>query len=598
MKVGWIWKLFIYFLIVTFSGPFFDNWTTTEKFLFLSDAYAGKCKPSELVGPPTETFRCEEQQLAVNGLLSYARMAEFLSSVVIGISVDRFGPRIVAVLGVLLCIASWAFMCLLPKSGIMLKLSMFVIGVSMNSTLFPALTIERYTKRYKAQVLIFIGSSSSITCLLMKLLELVVVKTGVSPMTAGVYFILLLLIPSLICSYLFFPGDLKKDVYRIGQKNAYIYPTLREPIGSKGSETSNLSIRPPDTNLLVRSSSEDQAEAEVETGNAKSYYAEDLDEGMNEANDQNAAESVKQKETNVVYDSDKAYESQPVSKFNKLRQEDECPDSKDHETLGVLTKRNSYEGDDQVELTNDNVLDEPNHHPVISNLSISKWASGRLSSKWELGASVSLEKAVFAKGWTWRCFFKNLKSFEVILSVLYFCLNVVSLTYLQQSYDILYSHSDFLLLFLEYVLPFSFIPCLLFMIFAKFFTAFTLLLTVGTIWLMLNVCSLFQSYPAGILTAILLTVTYSIFNTHVYIYLESRVDKDYYASVIGFLNTVAGLSLIVNMLAISPMTDRKTILNINIAMLMLRVFFLSLFIYRHMSKWLRKWKADNRIVTP
>ncbi|UKK01839.1 major facilitator superfamily MFS-1 protein [Theileria orientalis] len=596
MKVGWIAKLFVYFLVVTICGPFFDNWTTTVKFLFLSDAYAGKCRPSELVGPPTETFRCEAQQLAVNGLLSYARMAEFLSSVVIGIGVDRFGPRIVAIVGVLMCIASWAFMCLFPKSGIMLKLSMFVIGVSINATLFPALTIERYTKRYKSQVLIFIGSSSSITCLMMKLLELVVVKTGLSPMTVGFYFILLFLIPCFICSYFFFPGNLNKDVNRIGQKDAYIYPTLREAIGiNRGYENSNLRISPPDANLLVASSNEDP-EKEVNIDKAKSYYTEDLDEVTNEVHDKNVVDLIKQKETNVVYYSGKDYESDPVSKLNKISYENEYPDSKEHELRGVLTKRNSFEGDDQLDFMNRNMADVSNYSPVISNLS-TKWSSNRHNGKWEPGASLSWERAVYAKGWTWKGFLKNLYSFEVILSLFYFCLNVVSLTYAQQSYDIIYSHTGFLLQFIEYVLPFSFIPCVLFMVFTKFFTAFALVLTVGTIWFMLNLCSLFQSYTAGILTAIFLTVTYSIYNTHIYIYLESKVEKDYYASVLGLLNTVAGLSMLINILGIAPMTDSKTILNTNISMLVLRVVFLGLFIYRHLSKWIINRKADKRITS-
>nr|PVC52156.1 major facilitator superfamily MFS-1 protein [Theileria orientalis] len=597
MKVGWIAKLFIYFFIVTFSGPFFDNWTTTEKFLFLSDAYAGKCKPSELVGRPTETFRCEAQQLAVNGLLSYARMAEFLTSVVIGIGVDRFGPRIVSTLGVLLCIASWAFMCMFPKSGVMLKLSMLVIGVSINATLFPALTIERYTKRYKSEVLIFIGSSSSITCLVMKLLELLVVKTGISPMTAGFYFILLLLIPCFVCSYIFFPGNLKKDVNRIGQKDAHIHTHTREESGlSRGSETSKLSMSQPDTNLLVRSSHEDYREDEVEVSKDKAYYTEDLDDITNEVHDQSLVDLIKKKESNVIYDPGKDYETHAENNFNKLSQGEESPHGKPNEPWAVLTKRNSLE-ENQVELTNSNMVDESNDNPVISNLSISKWESSKHNSRWDLGAYASWEKGAHAKRWTWRSFLKNLYSFEVVLSVLYFCLNVVSLTYAQQSYDILYSHIGSLLLLIEYVLPFSFIPCVLFMVFAKFFTAFTLLLTVGTIWLVLSLCSLFQSYTAGILNAILLTVTYSIYNTHMYIYLEAKVDKDYYASVLGFLNTVAGLSMLINVFAISPMTDRRTILNINISMLVLRVVFLGLFIYVNLGRWLRTRKSDKR-VTP
>uniref|UniRef100_A0A3B0N515 Major Facilitator Superfamily, putative n=1 Tax=Theileria annulata TaxID=5874 RepID=A0A3B0N515_THEAN len=517
MRARFLFKTIVYFLIATITGPFFDNWTTTEKFLFQSDAYVSKCVESDIVGPPTDTFRCEKQQIAISSLLSYARMFEFASSVTTGILVDYLGPRIVAIVGVFMCILSWIFLVIFPKSGTMLRISMILIGLTSNATLFPALTIERYSKNRKSQVMIFVGSSSSFTCLLIKLVELVARKTPMSPKMVGLLFIFVFLLPCLVGSFLFFPDNLNNDAKRYLQYEEGLERDTEECLKPVEEEVEGLHY-----NELARQVSV------ISLLHTKSY-------------------------------------SRKIDKSRFKRPESTEIKSAQNESLEITKKISLDINPCSVIVTEE-------------------------SSKENLPTE---ETGETKPKWNFKGFLKALNSVEVIVCTLYFSLNVVSITYSQQSYTIIYSSNSFLLAFAEYVLPFSFIPCIIFIFITRCISPYTLIMGIGVIWALMQLCSMFYDYTAGIFIVIFFNICYSIYNTQVYIYIESVVNKDYYSSILGFLNTMGGVSLLVNMFIISPLTDKSVITNINIALLFLRILFLFIFTFIYFRRSLVRWEGTK-----
>ncbi|EAN32955.1 putative integral membrane protein [Theileria parva strain Muguga] len=524
MRARFLLKTTIYFLIATITGPFFDNWTTTEKFLFQSDAYTSKCDESDIVGPPTDTFRCEKQQIAISSLLSYARMFEFASSVTTGIFVDYFGPRIVAIGGVFLCTLSWIFLVMFPKSGAMLRIAMILIGLTSNATLFPALTIERYTKKYKPQVMIFVGSSSSFTCFVIKLVELAARKTPMSPKMVGLVFIFVFLLPCLIGSFLFFPDNLNDDAKRY----------LKYEEGREGDTEECLEPDTDESEGLKYNELSKQVSV-ISLAHSRSYS------------------SKSGRSSGKLSKSVESRSSHSKSVGSKASQSKSCE----------ITKRNSFNSNVGSIMVSDENMKE----------------------------NMETEELAETKSrWTFKGFLQELKSVEVILSTLYFSLNVISITYSQQSYTIIYSADSFLLQFAEYVLPFSFIPCILFMFITRCISPYTLIMGIGVIWALMQLCSMFYDYTAGIFIVIFFNICYSIYNTQVYIYIESVVNKDYYSSVLGFLNTMGGFSLLLNIFLISPITDKNVIWTINLTLLVLRVLFLFVFTFIFLRKHRGKWE--------
>ncbi|AFZ79635.1 hypothetical protein BEWA_024840 [Theileria equi strain WA] len=448
--MNWIVRLFIYFGIVTVCGPYFDNWTTTEKYLFLSDAYADVCSPTEQQGPRKNTYRCQEQQLRVNSLLSYGRMSEFLSSVFIGISVDCYGPRIVSCIGVILALISWVLLGYFPNYDATLKLSMILVGICTNSTLLPALTIERYTKEYKAQSLIYIGMSSSFTCFLIKGMERILYYELMDHRTLALGFIVFLIIPCLLFSIGAFPAGVL-------------------------------------------------GEAPVE------------DEKME---------------------------------------------------LSIFTRKTE--------------MDQPEEENTLCQTSAVSVRGERTTQDTESGNS-ELSSLDGEEKWTFYGFLKAISRKTVILCTLYYAFNVVSLTYSQQALTISYRDNELVLEFTEYLLPLSFVLCLAFMVIYRFLRPITVIVIMSTLFALMHISSLFSGTCWGIVYAIFLSCIYSIYNTQVYIYLESRVSKVCYSSILGFLNTVGGLSILVNMGLMNYIRDYANIPKVYGALLVIRLVFLGIF---------------------
>lgn len=456
--MNWIVRLFVYFGIATISGPYFDNWTTTEKYLFLSDAYADVCSKVERAGPPKNTYRCEKQRLKVSDLLSYGRMPEFLTSVFIGIVIDCHGPRIVCFTGVIMALISWILLGYFPNYDATLKISMILMGTCTNATLLPALTIERYTKRYKAQAVVYMGMSSSFTCFIIKGMERLLYHGIMGHRALVLCFILTLIIPSLISSIFVYPNGVLSD-------------------------------------------------------------AEQMEEDKNLTFTENG------------------------SGYPKVMEGNSIPEENGNGQIDALSVRTDCALDDIESCKYQNELPLPSPREI----------------------------------WNFYGFLRSLKSKNVMLCTIYYALNIVSITYSQQALTMSYSKNALVLEVTEYLIPLSFVVCIIFMVVYKFVRPVTVLVIMAILFLLMHISSLCYGTGWGIAFAIFLSCIYSIYNTQVYVYLESRVSKAYYSSIIGFLNTVGGLSVFINMGLLHYIQNSENIQKVYAVLLAIRLVFLTIF---------------------
>ncbi|GFE54980.1 major facilitator superfamily protein MFS-1 [Babesia ovis] len=210
MEIGWLTRLALYCVISTLIGPFYDNWTTLEKWLYREGAYIDSCKDVPDVYPFPETWYCAEQQSKVSGLLPISRIAECSMSVFIGIFMDFFGPRITAVFGTILRIIGWTLMSFAVHAPGGLVISFLLMGLTTNFIVFPCLTIGMYTRKYRHIAVLLIGMCSCFASMMMKV-KLIVLQTGVlTAKQVNYLYTIVFMLPCLGASILFMPDRLKE----------------------------------------------------------------------------------------------------------------------------------------------------------------------------------------------------------------------------------------------------------------------------------------------------------------------------------------------------------------------------------------------------
>ncbi|GBE60813.1 major facilitator superfamily MFS-1 [Babesia ovata] len=209
MKVHWITRLLIYSVIATFVGPFYDNWSSTEKYLYRQRAYIETCAtiPPETV--VQDTWHCEEQRQKLSLLLPISRVAECFLSVVIGIFMDFFGPRLTTVIGIILRIVGWTLMGFAVNAKGGLIAAFFITGLSTNFIVFPALTIGMYNERFRYVLVLVIGMLGSPASMLMKL-KLMMLEYGLlTAHQVNYLYTIVFILPSLLLAVVFMPARLE-----------------------------------------------------------------------------------------------------------------------------------------------------------------------------------------------------------------------------------------------------------------------------------------------------------------------------------------------------------------------------------------------------
>lgn len=465
MELNWLWRLYIYGTVCVLVGPFYDNWTSMEKYLYLGGAYVNECPDHDPNTVPVDTWLCDAQQEKVSMLLTVARASECSFSVIIGIFMDRVGPKITATVGVILRMIGWTLIGFAVHWNAALVTGLALLGITVNFIVFPALTVGLYTKKYRFIAIVQIGMSSCFASLII-MIKVAMIQAGWLSYTQINYlYSILMLVPSLLISAIFFPYSLERqDLEKACEKENPVAIADFDVVPPSSSETSSI-INAPETHLH-RSSS--LSGLEQEHGDGHIYQKDSIN----------------------------------TSDFEDHRQK-----------------------------------------------------------------------------WSWSGFFRTLMTKEAITCLFYFAFNFGSITFIQQSYTVMYGKNPLLLRMSEYLLPMAFIPCLVFSVLYMYAQPIWILIGINALGALMHAIATINSPSAGVMLCIALVIVYSILNTKVYNYLDKVFDEIYMGSIVGALNTMCGVWLLIQGLVLNGRTDAHSLLVINYSMMTLRLLFLAPFLY-------------------
>ncbi|EAN32957.1 Major Facilitator Superfamily protein [Theileria parva strain Muguga] len=214
MKVFWLYRLILYFIISTTIGPYYDGWSSTAKYLISEGVFSKLCQDGD--EPPKLFYLkplCDHQAYTVGRLLSFYRISEFLSSIFTGIFMDNLGPKFTVLFSIILRVVSWILIPLCTNVHAVIILSCILCGISSNGIAFPVFTIAQYSKKYFNACMVAISVSLSFGTFYTFILNRIKYwLSDYKPINIIVFMLILTHLPIFILSLFLFPNSLEKDV--------------------------------------------------------------------------------------------------------------------------------------------------------------------------------------------------------------------------------------------------------------------------------------------------------------------------------------------------------------------------------------------------
>ncbi|EAN32956.1 Major Facilitator Superfamily protein [Theileria parva strain Muguga] len=198
-------RLFIYFILLIFVGPYFGNWTTTEKYLCRIDVYASECSLSDRMVPATDSFRCPAQRFMIAKLGSIIRSSVLTIGFVMGLLLDILGPKVTFLIGIIMRIVTWLIFSVKHASNSAIVFSSVLLGLSRNAIAYPTLTIYMYTTNFKEYATTVMGIGITLAGLYIMVIERLLGFTGADPHRFTLYSVLTTHIPCLFIGLILFP---------------------------------------------------------------------------------------------------------------------------------------------------------------------------------------------------------------------------------------------------------------------------------------------------------------------------------------------------------------------------------------------------------
>lgn len=160
LQSTWV-SICIYFLACFFTSALHYGWQQYQMLLIRDGAYNWKCSPGDEL---LEENSCQAQQDAVGALYSVASGCEYISAAVGGVLLDHLGPRKTAIIGEITWAVGTLCLAFASDSARIYPLAMALLGLSVNITCFPSLTmLEMFPKWKGLMVAVMLGSQNAAT---------------------------------------------------------------------------------------------------------------------------------------------------------------------------------------------------------------------------------------------------------------------------------------------------------------------------------------------------------------------------------------------------------------------------------------------------
>lgn len=148
--------------------------------------------------------------------------------------------------------------------------------------------------------------------------------------------------------------------------------------------------------------------------------------------------------------------------------------------------------------------------------------------------------------WKFSEFLKLVSRLDIVILSLSAMVSVVSLTFAQESFPIIYSGKSVAMTINEILVPLSFVFSLASVWFLNKFGAVPVILFLNVVSSIMHIALVFTSLPSSIIASVIMSLGYSLFVTQYYIYLDKEVPLTYCGSIKGCLVTSIGIALLSN----------------------------------------------------
>ncbi|CDR94002.1 hypothetical protein, conserved [Babesia bigemina] len=571
MKVHWVTRLLIYSIIATFVGPFYDNWSSTEKYLYRQGAYIDACVTAPPESAVQDTWYCEEQRQKLSLLLPISRVAECFLSVVIGIFMDHVGPRLTAVVGVVLRVIGWTLMGFAVSAKGGLIAAFFITGLSTNFIVFPALTIGMYNERFRYVSVLVIGMLGGFASMLMKLKLMMLEYELLTPQQLNYQYTIVFIIPSLLLCIFFMPGKLESVNAPTTKALAPDAPTSDLPTTEAPTTEAPVTDAPTSDALTTEVTTTDAPTSDALTTEVTTTDAPTSDALTTEVTTTDAptSDALTTEVTTTEVTMTEAITTEVTTTDAPMAEvpTPEAPTS-DAPTSDAPTPKvkDIAETTTAVDGTSINMILDDLVQGADVNIDIA-----------ECHAEKTPSDATAAPQWTVKGLLYTLTRKEVIASLLYFAFNFSSITYVQQTLTLMHKDNPQLVTLSEYMIQLSAVPCLVFAVLYMYVDPIWILIAMNSVGILMHLLLTSSNYYAGVFLCIAIMSTYSIINTQVYNYLDSVFDATYMGSIVGALNTMCGIWMLSQALIVESLMSQKAIIVTTSIMAALRLVFLAPF---------------------
>ncbi|UKJ90630.2 major facilitator superfamily MFS-1 protein [Theileria orientalis] len=525
MKIRFLYRCGLYFIISMLISPYYDGWSSTAKYLISEGVFSECCCDtidcSKLTGLGPV---CDDQAFNVGKLLSFYRISEFLSSIFTGFFMDNCGPKLTIILAIVLRMLSWLLIPLYPNTTGVVILSCILCGIASNGVAFPVFTIAQYTKRFYNPAMIAISISLCFGTLYMFILNYI--KEMLPPFKPIVIIVVMLVlthVPLLVLAAFIFPNSLQKDVKLNSPKPPSLSKEKAEALETLSFSNSSAS----EGNIYGRKYVSDQkiTSIEVEMNSTATLVYTKLD---------NKREDLKSDDTDDV----QAENSGEDDELDGLKG-GPLPHSESNYAGRSFT---DVEGS-QLSMYKETV---PPTNSASSEKSLKRESRAHLYEDGDVVAQGSKDLEGVDDRWRFWEFLAILRRVDILTISFASMVGVISLTFAQESFPISYGRDKLALKVNEILIPISFIFSLGSVFLLDRIGPVPIIVGMNVISCVLHLTMMFVDTILSIFTSILMSLGYSLFMTQYYLYLDNQVPLKYQGSIKGFLVTSIGFVIFIN----------------------------------------------------
>eukprot|EP00922_Rhytidocystis_sp_ex-Travisia-forbesii_P037643 GHVS01056076.1.p1 GENE.GHVS01056076.1~~GHVS01056076.1.p1 ORF type:complete len:603 (+),score=92.46 GHVS01056076.1:32-1840(+) len=177
------WILLVAYIVYCFiTGPSYFSWASLRDMLFHNGAYAWRCP-----GGNSTTSPCDAQDTAVNSLLAIIGTSHFVISALAGLVLDSAGPKVTAIIGVLLQMVGWILLGASTETFQAYIPGCVALGAGLDAAFFPCISGANIFPSYVSAVIAVFGAARSASFYIIFFMEIAVVRQGTLKFGATCY---------------------------------------------------------------------------------------------------------------------------------------------------------------------------------------------------------------------------------------------------------------------------------------------------------------------------------------------------------------------------------------------------------------------------